>query len=438
MRSRVRRTTVTALAAAATVVLASCGSVPSSNQSSSASVEPSAVTGTVTFWDTSDANSEGPAFTKLVEGFRAEYPNITVEYVNVPFNEAQEKFRQAAEAGTAPDVFRAEVAWTPEFAAAGYLQPLTDTPLATGTDAYLPAAMASNEFDDELWGVPQVIDTTALLCNSALLTKAGVAVPKSWDDVKNGAAAVTGAGAAFLYGPTGGFFTMPYIYSQGGDLLDTRSREVLINAPESVAGFQTPLDLMAANAMVRPDPADPYNAQQKMFKEGQVACVTNGPWSIADTLTGPAFANPADLTVNLIPNGSKSGASPIGGHNYVVYAGSRDQQASFLFIDYMNSEQAQVQLAEEAVLLPSRKAAYTALADSTTPSAKLVLSFKPVLDASRTRPTIPESGALFIPMNEQWLRMYTGATTAQQGADAIAADWLKFLPSDYTDEQQAP
>ena len=147
------------------------------------SVDPSALTGTVTFWDTADPTTEAPVFQKLIAGFEQQYPNIDVEHVIVPFAEAQDRFRKAAQAGQGPDVMRADVGWTTEFAALGYLQPLTETPLAAGEDAFLPVAWASNEFDDDLWGVPQVTDAPALLCNRDLLAKAGVAVPKTWQDV---------------------------------------------------------------------------------------------------------------------------------------------------------------------------------------------------------------------------------------------------------------
>ena len=397
------------------------------------SVDPSALTGTVTFWDTADPTTEAPVFQKLIAGFEQQYPNIDVEHVIVPFAEAQDRFRKAAQAGQGPDVMRADVGWTTEFAALGYLQPLTQTPLAAGEDAFLPVAWASNEFDDDLWGVPQVTDAPALLCNRDLLAKAGVAVPKTWQDVKTGAAAVTGAGSTFLYGPPGGYFTLPYVFSQGGDMLDPELKEILINDPESVAGFQTALDLIVSGASVKPDPTNAYGAQQTLFKEGKVACVINGPWSIADALTSQTFADPKNLTVNLIPDGAETGASPVGGHNYVVYAAAADKAASYLFIDYMNSQDAQVQVAEKLGLLPTRTAAYGEVATSASPKAAFVAAFEPVMAAAQERPWIPEQGLALNALDEQWTQMYTGAVTAQQGADNVAQAWLKFLPKDYTD-----
>ena len=51
----------------------------------------------------------------------------------MPFDQAQNKFKTAAESGSgAPDILRAEVAWVPEFASLGYLYALDGTAAARG------------------------------------------------------------------------------------------------------------------------------------------------------------------------------------------------------------------------------------------------------------------------------------------------------------------
>src|SRR5262245_4993159 len=120
-----RRTILTAglVAGALVAGTAACGS---DNKTSTPAAEPE---GTVTWWDTSDATNEAPKFKELISQFEAKYPKIKINYVNVPFDQARDKFKTAAASGAgAPDVMRAEVAWTPEFASLGYLQKLDGTP----------------------------------------------------------------------------------------------------------------------------------------------------------------------------------------------------------------------------------------------------------------------------------------------------------------------
>ena len=136
--------------------------------------DPGAISGTVTWWDTSDAANEAPAFKKLISDFQAKYPKIKVNYVNVPFADAQNKFKTAAQSGSgAPDVIRAEVGWTTEFSALGYLAPLDGTRALDNGGDFLPTPAASGRYNDKTFAIPQVTDTLALIYNKALLKKAG-------------------------------------------------------------------------------------------------------------------------------------------------------------------------------------------------------------------------------------------------------------------------
>src|SRR5215475_5933765 len=111
-----KRRFAVAAAVAAAVAIAAAG-CSSSSGSSKASTDPASVSGTVTWWDTSDATNEAPNYKTLISQFEAKYPKIKVNYVNVPFSDAENKFKTAAQSGSgAPDVLRADVGWTPTFA----------------------------------------------------------------------------------------------------------------------------------------------------------------------------------------------------------------------------------------------------------------------------------------------------------------------------------
>ena len=424
-----RRTAAVVGGVAAALLLAACGSSSTATTSPTASTDPTKVTGAVTWWDTSDATNEAPAFKELIAGFEKKYPNIKVTYQNVAFSEAQNKFKTAAQAGNAPDVLRSEVAWTSEFASLSYLAPLDDTILGAEKGDYLPTPLSSNVFDGKLYGVPQVTDAPALLYNKALLTKAGVAVPKTWDEVKAAAAKLTAIGVKTLYSAPGGYFTQPYLYSYGGNTLDAANKKILINSAASVAGFQAALDLISSGAAVKPDPNNAYTEMMSLFKEGKVAMIINGPWAVADITSGPSFKDPTNLGVAMTPAGPSPAGSPVGGHNYVIYAGSKNLEPSYLFVQYMNSADSQAFIAGKLGLLPTRGAAYD------LPEAQknqFVPQFKTVLEQATPRPWIPEGGQIFTAMDEHWIKMYTGAETAQAGADAIAAAWKKILPTDWS------
>lgn len=423
-----------ALAAAGTLVLSACGGGNDGGGGGGEDVsqDTSQAAGEVTFWDTSDGTNEAPKFKQLISQFQSARPNIKVKYVNVPFSEAQEKFRTAAQGNSgAPDVLRAEVAWTPDFASTGFLADLTGSVGDTGD--YLDTPLSSNQLDGKLYGVPQVTDAPALLYNKAYLAKAGVEPPETWADVQAAAAKIKSANpgvqsAVFLQ--SGGYFSLPFIYSEGGDLLDVDGKKIVVNSAEAAKGMQHAVDLVKSGAAKADVTSDSYNNMMKAFKDGTTAMIINGPWSVADVKTGKAFQQAGNLGIAPTPAGSggRSG-SPVGGHNYTIYSQSKVKDAAAEFIKFMNSAESQAFLAKELGLLPTRKSAYD---QADVKSNAEVSAFKAVLDAATPRPWIPEGGGLFAALDTEYPKALSGRTNPQQALDAVAKAWKSGVVTDYS------
>lgn len=128
---------------------------------------------TITWWDTSNATNEAPTYKALVKEFEAAHEDIKVKYVNVPFDQAQNKFDTAAGATGAPDILRSEVGWTPAFAKKGFFLPLDGTEALKDQDAFQPNLIKQAQYDGKTYGVPFVTDTLALVYNKDLFEKAG-------------------------------------------------------------------------------------------------------------------------------------------------------------------------------------------------------------------------------------------------------------------------
>lgn len=194
MRRSTAGTTGIAVAALA-LTLAACGSDggDSDTSSSDAGGASGDLSAELTWWDTSDATNEAPAYDELIKKFNEEYPDVTINHETVPFDQTQNKFKTAAESGSgAPDILRAEVAWTPEFASLGYLYALDGT--AALENNFLETPLSSNVYEDKTYGVPQVTDTLGLMYNKALFEKAGLdpeAPPATWDEVREAAKALS-------------------------------------------------------------------------------------------------------------------------------------------------------------------------------------------------------------------------------------------------------
>ncbi|MFE6762485.1 extracellular solute-binding protein [Streptomyces sp. NPDC057689] len=418
-----RGITATALVAALALAATACGSDDKSDSTSKSSGE---LSGTVTWWDTSTAGSEDKVFKKIAEGFEKLHPKVDVKYVNVPFGDAQNKFKNAAQAGSgAPDVIRSEVAWTPEFADLGYLAPLDGTPALQKQDDFLKQAAASTKYDGKTYAVPQVIDSMGVFYNKKIFKEAGVEVPTTIDELKTVSKKIkskTGKTGFYLRGDDAYWF-LSFLYGEGGDMVSAPDKTVTIDNAAGVKAMKVVKDLVDSGA-AKTDATDGWDNMQASFKNGDVAMMINGPWAVADTYTGKEFKDKANLGVAPVPAGSVAQGAPQGGHNLAVYAGSKNLDASYAFVDYMTSVDTQAQVTKELNLLPTRTSAY---AKEDVVNNEIVGFFKPVVESAVERPWIPETGSLFAPLVTEYTKVLTGQTTPEKAVKTTGDSYRKLL-----------
>ncbi|MDW6063328.1 extracellular solute-binding protein [Streptomyces sp. FXJ1.4098] len=419
----------TALVAAMALAATACGGDDGGSGGGNKSA--GEISGTVTYWDTSNEAEKG-TYKKLAEDFSKKYPKVKVNYVSVPFGDALKNFKNAAGSGGsgAPDVLRTEVAWTQDLANIGYLAPLDGTAALDKESDYLPKAAAGTKFKGKTYAVPQVIDTLGLFYNKKLLKEAGVEPPTSWTELKAAAKKIkqkTGKTGLYLRGDDA-YFYLPFIYGEGGDLLDTDAKKITVDDEPGVKAFATARDLVKSGAAIT-DATDGWDNMQNAIKNGDVAMTINGPWAIEDTLAGKAFKDDkSNLGVVPVPAGSKAQGAPQGGQNLTVYAGSKNLDASYAFVKYMSSAEVQAETTEKLSLLPTRTSVYANKAVAANANVKF---FKAAVDKAVERPWIPEGNSLFQAILVEFPNVVTGRTSPEKAAKSVAAAYRKLLKGDW-------
>lgn len=429
---RSRRTAALAGTAALALVLAACGGDDGDSDNES---EAENLSAELTWWDTSDPTNEAPAFEKLVERFNEDYPDVTINYQSVPFGDAQNKFKTAANSGSgAPDILRAEVAWVPEFASLGYLYALDGTELLEDAE-YLETPLSSNVYEDQTYGVPQVTDTLGLMYNKRLFEEAGLdpeAPPTSWDEVREAARALKSeAGVDGIYLNAAGYFMLPFMYGEGGDLLDVDNQTITVNSEENAAGLAIAQQMIKEGTAAKPNAQDSYGTMMTLFKEGKVGMIVNGPWEVANIESDPNFGGFENLGIAPVPAGSDGAGAPVGGHNYVIWEGMDESKAdaALAFVKFMASAESQAFIADELGLLPANAESYDQVEDNEKVSA-----WKSALDVSKARPWIPEGGQFFAPLDEMAVQVLVQNQDPQKALDGVANTFKSEVVPDY--EQQ--
>ncbi|MBX9393069.1 extracellular solute-binding protein [Streptomyces sp. TRM72054] len=384
---------------------------------------------TITWWDTSNATNEAPTYQALVKEFEAANKDIKVKYVNVPFDQAQNKFDTAAGASGAPDVLRSEVGWTPAFAKKGYFLPLDGTEALADESKFQPSLIEQAKYEGKTYGVPFVTDTLALVYNKDLFEKAGVEAPKTWDDLKKAAATIKDkTGVDGYWGSTQAYYAQTFLHGEGTDTVDADAKKITVKSPEAKKAYETWLSLFDGKGLHKADTtADAYAHIQDAFVNGKVAAIIQGPWEITNFYKGSAFKDKENLGIATVPAGStgKAGA-PTGGHNLSVYAGSDEahQQAALKFVNFMTSAKAQETIALKNSTLPTRDDAYTAEVKADPGIA----GYQGVLAAAQPRPALPEYSSLWGPLDDELLAVAGGKKSLDEGLDSAETSIAKLVP----------
>ncbi|MGV9349383.1 extracellular solute-binding protein [Streptomyces spiralis] len=413
----------TALVASLALAATACGGSDSGSDKSDGPV-------TITWWDTSNATNEAPTYQALVKQFEAANKDIKVKYVDVPFDQAQNKFDTAAGSKGAPDILRSEVGWTPAFAKKGYFLPLDGTEALADQSKFQPNLITQAQYEGKTYGVPLVTDTLALVYNKALFQKAGITeAPKTWDELKSDAAKVKDkAGVDGYWGSTQAYYAQSFLYGEGTDTVDAAAKKITVNSPTAKKAYGTWLSMFSGKGLHKADTtADAYAHIQDAFVNGKVAAIIQGPWEITNFYKGSAFKDKSNLGIATVPAGStgKAGA-PTGGHNLSVYAGSdkAHQAAALKFVKFMTSAKSQETIALKNSTLPTRGDAYTAQVKADPGIA----GYQGVLAAAQPRPALPEYSSLWGPLDTELPKIAGGKESLDKGLSNAELAIAKLVP----------
>lgn len=380
----------------------------------------------ITFWHTHN-DDEAKTLKEIIADYEAQNPTIKVELQQVPFSDAQNKYKTVAQAKDAPDIFRSEIAWTAEFASLGYLMALDMYMTDDYKKNFLAAPLKYNYYDNHFWGVPQVTDCLAMMYNKKIFKDSNLEVPKTFDElVATGKKLTNSANDKYGFFYRGDpYWFLPFLWSAGGGMV-SESGEIKINSDDSVKALEYLIDLRTKEKILPQvqDFANDYDNQQTGFKTGKYAMIINGPWSTSDILGGAEFKDPDNLGITRIPAGKNGFASPVGGHNYVIAANTKHLDETWKLVNFLTEPQNQAKFAIRNNLLPTRIATYD------LPDVKknhLISDFKYVLEAATNRPVIPEGGALFVDMKQPYQAALLGEKQPKAALDEIATAWKKLL-----------
>lgn len=370
---------------------------------------------------------------KLFEQYSKANPSVKVEIeTGGATSELQRQYLSTVlnAKDSAIDLFLIDIVNPAQYASKGWIEPLdkyVGGPAFLRND-YLPVYQQSNVVDGKVMALPSQGDSMFMYYRKDLLSKHGVAEPKTWDDLAAAAKKVTAAennpnlqGLSFQGAPIEGAvctFLLPY-WGQGKQFNDGAGK-LTLDKTAAVKGLNMWLKLMD-DGVVKKNIAEvttPVTVNE--FKAGNVVFAVN--WGFAFD----RFKDDADSkvkgNVGVMPLPAMAGgksATCMGGWQWAMNAFGKNKDAAGNLIKFLSSKEASAFVAREGSILPVFQSVY---ADSEV--NKAVPWFKdalPVVLGAQGRPMVEDYGQVSDIIRTTTSAVLARTKTPEVGVDEIAA-----------------
>lgn len=342
---------------------------------------------------------------KLSDLFMRENPDIRVKTLILPpiSDLVHNEFVGRLVTGNAGiDLFALDVIWIAEFAEAGWLAPLDTQFSEAELKSLLPQTVQGCTYRGRLYCVPWYADMGVLFYRKDLLQEAGLAPPKTWEELIRTALALKGKGGTeygYLFqgnkyeGLTLNF--LEYVWANGGDIVDSR-RNVALDTANAAGALDFLQELLKTGAAPEDVLRFKETESRKLFLEGKSVFLRSGPivWGLSNGETSKVAGKIGIAPLPAGPLGSGEAIGGIGGSYIGLNANlpAERREAAIRFAKFLISPEAQKLIAVEHSRIPVRQTTYE------DPD---VLRFNPyypdilrLFRSAKSRPNVPDYSEL--------------------------------------------
>ena len=241
------------------------------------------------------------------------------------------------------DVMALDVTWTAEFAANGYLVPLTDQ-MEIDTSALLEPAVESATYNGTLYALPQNTNGQLLYRNTEMIPDA----PADWDALRESCEGMEGDADCLTLQLSQyeglSVNTLDFIHAWGGEIADDEGN-ITVNSDEARAGLQAMVDAYEDGTISEASTGATEEETMQAFTNEESAYAVNWPYMFDAAEDTPVAGN-FEVTPLVGPDGM--GVSTLGGYNNGINAHSENKATARDFIEYIISRSSQMSFAEQS------------------------------------------------------------------------------------------
>ena len=319
------------------------------------------------------------AWHDLLDTFERRHPDVRVQLVEGPpaTDVREDMYSTSFLSGEAAyDIVYCDVISVPKFAAAGWLLDLTDRVSPSDTSDYLEADLRAGTYKDRLYRIPAFTDSGILYYRKDLVAQP----PETFDDLDR-------LSKQFQSGQRSGFLWqgkqyeglvavyLEVLWGFGGDWIDAKSREVLLDRPEALQALEF---LHNTIGTISPPAVTTYMEEDTrvLFQNDRSVFLRNWPYVWRLLEQSPQRTARFGMAPVVHAPGHASAAT-LGGWGFAISRFTRHPDTAWQLVQFLTSPEQLSKIQARLGRIPARKALVPA-------------PFAPMLATARMRPPIPE------------------------------------------------
>jgi len=291
---------------------------------------------------------------EMIGMFNGHYPNITVKFEPVAADYLT-KIQTDIAAGNAGDVFYVQNEYAQDFMSRDVLLAIDDYVAEDGIDTgvYFDPLITAYTWQDKLYGLPKDWSPLGAVYDPDVLTSAGVeSFPTDWDGLRDTLQKVKDStgNVGLALDPNFDRFIM-FLYQAGGNILNDDATEIILDSDATSQALDYMYGLYTDGLI---SPSADLGAQWPgdAFAQGLAPIVFEGNWMFPFLQL-----NAPDKTYEVaeLPAGPAGKGTPAFTNSYSIFAGSKNPDAAWVFVNYMTSFEAQKFANTSGLAIPARK-----------------------------------------------------------------------------------
>ncbi len=367
--------------------------------------KPKAQPVTITIWH-AWSGSELDVLNEAITLYKDKHPEVTIEQLQVPFDQLQNKFQTEAAGGGGPDIVVGPGDWVGGFTSANLITPLDSYLDSAFLADYVKGALDQVRLGGKLMAMPESTECVAMVYNSDIVKT----IPKDTNELIAWADSVQSGDTYGLVYNTGFYFTAGYFFAAGMQLFDANNNALVDQGDGAVKALEFLKKLASDKKVIA---ANDYGKADSMFKEGKAGIIINGPWATGDYVTALGADKVHVAPMPVFSDTGNAFAPFVNTKDFMINANSDDahKNAAVEFVKFMVSKDIEQKLFEKAKHIPSN-VKVDASADP------IINGFLEQMKTGVAMPIVSEMGAVWDPMQTAIDSVMTGKATSQ---DAIKA-----------------